>query len=103
VGIDHGNSGGSVSFPDRQNLRALRASLTIAIGKMDKYNATLENSPAYWATMILHPGLKKRLIERYLPEEQAQRITHGFEKFFDEEYNKLGPLVIRQASHSWSS
>ncbi|KAK2669201.1 hypothetical protein RAB80_014727 [Fusarium oxysporum f. sp. vasinfectum] len=102
VGVDHGNSGGSVSFSDGQNLRALRASLTIAIGKMDKYIATLEDSPAYWATMILHPGLKKRWIEKYLPEEQAQRITHGFEKFFDEEYNKPGPLVIQQASHSQS-
>ncbi|KAK2675153.1 hypothetical protein RAB80_010137 [Fusarium oxysporum f. sp. vasinfectum] len=67
VGVDHGNSGGSVSFSDGQNLRALRASLTIAIGKMDKYIATLEDSPAYWAAMILHPGLKKRWIEKYLP------------------------------------
>ncbi|KAK7571274.1 hypothetical protein V3481_018492 [Fusarium oxysporum f. sp. vasinfectum] len=103
LGVDHGNSGGPVSFSDGQNLRALRASLTIAIGRMDKYIATLEDSPAYWAAMILHPCLKKRWIEKYLPEEQAQRITHGFEKFFDEEYNKPGPLVIQQASHSRSS
>ncbi|SCV57416.1 uncharacterized protein FFB14_15150 [Fusarium fujikuroi] len=95
LGVDHGNSGGPVSFSDGQNLRALRASLTIAIGRMDKYIATLEDSPAYWAAMILHPSLKKRWIEKYLPEEQAQRITHGFEKFLDEEYNKPGPLVIQ--------
>ncbi|KAK2684307.1 hypothetical protein QWA68_016967, partial [Fusarium oxysporum] len=103
VDAEHGNSGGSICFSDRQSLRALRANLTIAIGKMDKYIATLEDSPSYWAAMTLHPGLQKRWIEKHLPEEQAQRIIHGFKKFFDEEYSKQGPLVIQQASHSRSS
>ncbi|KAK4031595.1 hypothetical protein C8A01DRAFT_21212 [Parachaetomium inaequale] len=55
AGKDH-----SADFSDRQNLRTLRASLAVAIDKIDKYIATLEDSPAYWAAMILHPGLKKR-------------------------------------------
>ncbi|KAK4128021.1 hypothetical protein N657DRAFT_111 [Parathielavia appendiculata] len=42
--------------------------------KIDKYIATLEDSPAYWVAMILHPGLKKRWIEKHLSEEHAQRI-----------------------------
>ena len=81
----------SVDFSDRQNLRALRASLTIAIHKINKYVATLEDSPAYWAAMILHPGLKKRWIEKHLSEEHAQRVIQGFKKFFDEDYNKQSP------------
>lgn len=83
----------SADFSDGQNLRALRASLTVASYKIDKYIATLEDSPAYWATMILHPGLKKRWIEKYLPEEHAQRIIQDFKKFFDEDYNKQSPPV----------
>ena len=68
----------SADLSDRQNLRALRASLTVAIHKIDKYVAALEDSPAYWAAMILHPGLKKRWIEKHLSEEHAQRIIQGF-------------------------
>ncbi|RSL46134.1 hypothetical protein CEP54_013985, partial [Fusarium duplospermum] len=47
------------TFSDDKNLRALRASLSVAIFKIKKYIATLDHSPAYWAAMILHPGLKK--------------------------------------------
>ncbi|KAL2137480.1 hypothetical protein VTI28DRAFT_9509 [Corynascus sepedonium] len=78
----------SADLSDWQNLRALRASLTVAIHKIDKYIAALEDSPAYWAAMILYPGLKKRWIEKHLSEEHAQRIIQGFKKFFDEDYNK---------------
>ena len=90
-----GNSN-SADFSDRQNLRALRASLAVAIYKIDKYIATLEDSPAYWAAMILHPGLKKRWIEKQLSEEHAQRVIQGFKKFFDEDYNNQGSPAPRQ-------
>ncbi|KAL6402721.1 hypothetical protein AUP68_14055 [Ilyonectria robusta] len=93
----------SADFSDRQNLRALRASLTVAIHKIDKYVAPLEDSPTYWAAMILHPGLKKRWIEKYLPEEHAWRIIQGFNKFFDEDYNKQGPPVTTQISQTRSN
>jgi hypothetical protein len=86
----------SADFSDRQNLRALRASLAVAIYKIDKYIATLEDSPAYWAAMILHPGLKKRWIEKHLSEEHAQRVIQGFKKFFDEDYNKQVFAAPRQ-------
>jgi len=72
----------SADFSDQRNLRASRASLAVAIYKSDKYVATLEDSTAYWAAMILHPGLKKRWIEKNLSEEHAQRVIRGFKKFF---------------------
>jgi hypothetical protein len=90
----------SAAFSDRENLRALRASLAVAIYKIDKYVATLEDSPACWAAMILHPGLKKRWIEKHLSEEHAQRIIQGFTKFFDEEYNKQGSPVPPQSAQT---
>lgn len=86
----------SAEFSDRQNLRALRASLSVAIYKVDKYIATLEDSPAYWAAMILHPGLKKRWIEKHLSEQHAQRIIQGFKKFFDKDYNQKSSPTPRQ-------
>ena len=51
------------TFSDRGNLRALRASIGIAIDKIKNY---LDQSPADWAAMILHHGLKKRWIEKHL-------------------------------------
>jgi hypothetical protein len=82
-----------LTFSDDENLRALRASISVAIFKIEKYIATLEHSPTYWAAMILHPGLKKRWIEKNLDEEHAQRVFSTFTKFFDDEYNKLGPQL----------
>lgn len=77
------------TFSDDKNLHALRASLSVAIFKIEKYIATLDHSPAYWAAMILHPGLKKRWIEKNLDEEHAQHVFSTFTKFFDDEYKKL--------------
>jgi hypothetical protein len=90
----------SSDFADRQTLRALRASLAVAIYKIDKYVATLEDSPAYWAAMILHPGLKKRWIEKHLSEEHAQRIIQGFKKFFDQDYNKQSSPAPGQSAQT---
>ncbi|RSL42525.1 hypothetical protein CEP54_015444 [Fusarium duplospermum] len=88
---ESGESGDSEgpTFSDDKNLHALRASLSVAIFKIEKYIATLDHSPAYWAAMILHPGLKKRWIEKNLDEEHAQHVFSTFTKFFDDEYNKL--------------
>ena len=94
--VDDVGNDDSADCSDQQNLRRLRASLTVAIYKISKYVTTLEDSPAYWAAMILHPGLKERWIEYYLSEEHAQYIIQGFKKFFDEDYNKQGSPAFRQ-------
>lgn len=93
----------SDNFSDQQNLRALRTSLAVAIHKIDKYIATLDDSPAYWAAMVLHPGLKKRWIEKHLPEEHSRRIIQGFKRFFEDDYNKQGLPPSHQTARARSN
>ncbi|RKK08104.1 hypothetical protein BFJ67_g18285, partial [Fusarium oxysporum f. sp. cepae] len=51
------------------NLRAVRGCITCAIYKLEKYVTLLEDSPAYWTAMILHPAFKDKWIREYLPGE----------------------------------
>lgn len=71
------------------NLRAIRGCITCAIHKLEKYITLLEDSPAYWTAMILHPAFKDKWVREYLPEEQANRIVDSFKQFFNRDYNKL--------------
>ncbi|KAL5603678.1 hypothetical protein FOVSG1_006428 [Fusarium oxysporum f. sp. vasinfectum] len=66
-----------------QRQRAVRGCITCAIYKLEKYVTLLEDSPAYWTAMILHPVFKDKWIREYLPGEQAKRIVDGFKQFFD--------------------
>ncbi|RKK15470.1 hypothetical protein BFJ67_g17936, partial [Fusarium oxysporum f. sp. cepae] len=52
---------------DDVNLRAVRGCITCAIYKLEKYVTLLEDSPAYWTAMILHPAFKDKWIREYLP------------------------------------
>jgi hypothetical protein len=58
----------------------LRASIGIAIDKIKNY---LDQSPADWAAMILHHGLKKRWIEKHLPKQQADSVIENFKVFLN--------------------
>jgi hypothetical protein len=93
-------SGISLAAPSEDlqddNLRAIWASLTCAIYKIEKYVALLEDSPAYWAAMILHPGYKKRWIERNLSAEHASRVFAAFTDLFERDYNKVDARPIQQ-------
>jgi hypothetical protein len=80
------------TLSDRDNLRALRASIGIAIHKIKKYTNYLDQSPAYWAAMILHPGLKKRWIEKHLPKQQAESVIENFQSFFTQNYDQDGNM-----------
>ncbi|KAJ0127546.1 hypothetical protein HZ326_29354 [Fusarium oxysporum f. sp. albedinis] len=71
------------------SLRAIRSCITCAIYKLEKYVTLLEDSPAYWTAMILHPAFKDKWIREYLPGEQANRIVDSFKQFFDGDYHKL--------------
>jgi len=76
-------------FASPEYLRALQASLTLAIMKVEKYVAALDRSPVYWASMILHPGLKKRWIEKHLPEREASNIFRNFQQFYEQNSNMM--------------
>ncbi|RKK17189.1 hypothetical protein BFJ66_g18002, partial [Fusarium oxysporum f. sp. cepae] len=84
------------------NLRAVRGCITCAIYKLEKYVTLLEDSPAYWTAMILHPAFKDKWIREYLPGEQAKRIVDSFKQFFDRDYNKLPtqPTPIQKKTKS---
>jgi len=103
--VDHSDDEETPHFFDRDNLRALRASLAIAIHKIEKYVAVLEHSPAYWAAMILHPGLKKRWIERNLSQRKTTEILQTFGEFFDAQYDQrdtslpAGQQTFRLGAH----
>ncbi|KAM5528699.1 transposase-like protein [Fusarium oxysporum f. sp. phaseoli] len=87
---------------DDVNLRAVRGCITCAIYKLEKYVTLLEDSPAYWTVMILHPAFKDKWICEYLPGEQAKRIVDSFKQFFDRDYNKLPtqPTPIQKKTKS---
>ncbi|GKU14095.1 unnamed protein product [Fusarium langsethiae] len=80
---------GSTAFATFRGGRAVRGCITCAIYKLEKYVTLLEDSPAYWTAMILHPAFKDKWIREYLPGEQANRIVDSFKQFFDRDYNKL--------------
>ncbi|KAK2926564.1 hypothetical protein FoTM2_013432, partial [Fusarium oxysporum f. sp. vasinfectum] len=84
------------------NLRAVRGCITCAIYKLEKYVTLLEDSPAYWTAMILHPAFKDKWIREYLPGEQAKRIVDSFKQFFDRDYNKrpTQPTPIQKKAKS---
>lgn len=56
----------------------IRESLKLSIKKLEKYVALMERSPAYWAAMVLHPGLRSRWIDRNLEKEQGARVISQF-------------------------
>jgi len=66
----------------------LRASIGIAIHKIKNY---LDQSPADWAAMILHHGLK-RWIEKHLPNQQADSVIENFKVFFKQNYDQDGNM-----------
>lgn len=84
------------------NLRAIRGCITCAIYKLEKYVTLLEDSPAYWTAMILHPAFKDKWIREYLPGEHANRIVDRFKQFFGRDYNNLPtqPTPIQKKTKS---
>ncbi|RKK23561.1 hypothetical protein BFJ67_g17107, partial [Fusarium oxysporum f. sp. cepae] len=84
------------------NLRAIRGCITCAIYKLEKYVTLLEDSPAYWTAMILHPAFKDKWIREYLPGEHANRIVDRFKQLFGRDYNNLPtqPTPIQKKTKS---
>jgi hypothetical protein len=57
-----------------------------------KFINYLDQSPAYWAAMILYPGHKKRWIEKHLPKQQADSAIENFQSFFTQNYDQDGTM-----------
>ena len=61
-----------------ENRDFLRQSLDLAIEKIEKYTTLSEDTPAYFAAMLLHPGIKllatfKRTMASVLPSHCSLR------------------------------
>ncbi|EAQ87078.1 hypothetical protein CHGG_08331 [Chaetomium globosum CBS 148.51] len=67
-------------------LNFLQVSLDLAIAKLDKYVVAMEQSPAYWAAMILHPGHRTRWLERNFGSDRRDNIIATFKRFYQDEY-----------------
>ncbi|KAK4237542.1 hypothetical protein C8A03DRAFT_15921, partial [Achaetomium macrosporum] len=67
---------------------SLQSSLQYAIDKLEKYLEILDETPAYWAALILHPGRRMKWV-RLFYEGNDQRILdiqRRFVAYFDTYY-----------------
>jgi hypothetical protein len=80
--IHSSNSASRFEHGDEE-FRFTQTSLRFAIENLGKYINLVEELPAYWVAMILHPGHRKRWIERYLDSEQAYGLFVTFRQFFN--------------------
>ena len=71
---------------DDDPFNVIERNIRNAITKLQKHVAKMEDSPAYWAAMILHPTHKTRWIELNFSVQRAQSIIASFEKLFQEDY-----------------
>lgn len=46
----------------------------------------MEESPAYWAAMILHPRHKRKWVDRFLGEERSLKAYRAYRDFYLAEY-----------------
>jgi hypothetical protein len=70
----------------------IRVCIEVSIEKVEKYIRLLDNAPAYWGAMILHPGIKWLWIDRTFDSEHINRILTTFEHSFESEYPNLEAL-----------
>ncbi|KAM7186725.1 hypothetical protein V8F33_011648 [Rhypophila sp. PSN 637] len=67
----------------------LQSSIKYAINKLEKYMEILDETPAYWAALILHPGRRMKWVRIFYRNEDShriQQIQRLFVSYFDEHY-----------------
>lgn len=68
---------------------SLQSSIKYAIDKLEKYMEILDETPAYWAALILHPGRRMKWVRMFYRNEDShriQQIQRLFVSYFDEHY-----------------
>ncbi|KAM7209268.1 hypothetical protein V8F06_014887, partial [Rhypophila decipiens] len=68
---------------------SLQSSIKYAIEKLEKYMEILDETPAYWAALILHPGRRMKWVRMFYRNEDShriQQIQRLFVSYFDEHY-----------------
>jgi hypothetical protein len=84
----------------RAGISCIRISLENSIQKLEKYVCLMEQSPAYWSAMILHPGLKRKWIDYFLTPAHARRAFASFKELYDEEYAHIDVPAAQPPSES---
>jgi hypothetical protein len=74
------------------------AKLLNAERKLDKYFDLLDNSPLYYAAVILHPGRKFEYFEdkwgAYDDGKWVKKVKKSFEKLFNEYADKAAAIAV---------
>lgn len=65
----------------------LRVNICLAILKIKKYRDLMEQSPAYWSAMILHPGYNRKWLANNLSSQRYATAITAFKRLYDEEYS----------------
>jgi hypothetical protein len=79
--------------PDDDHVSFVRTSLQLAIQKLQEYVGLMEESPAYWVAMLLHPGHKKRWMDKCLSPDRARKAFAACRDLYQAEYADL-PVPI---------
>lgn len=66
--------------------RSIQKGIKSALTKLQEYIDLLDDSPAYWIAMILHPGYQTRWMEKYLPGYRVDYHIATFKQCFQEQY-----------------
>ena len=73
---------------DDEGFNSIQSSLKLAIEKIEKYMELMDNTPAYWASMILLPDCRIRWVERFFERDPVKvaSIKANFKQFFEQQY-----------------
>lgn len=64
----------------------IRGSIDQAIAKLEKYKELLSKSSSYWIAMVLHPGHRRKWIERNLSKHEASKVASNLRVVYRTEY-----------------
>lgn len=83
---------------DVPSFSSLQSSIKYAIDKLEKYIEILDETPAYWTALILHPGRRIKWVRMFYRNEDShriQQIQRRFITYFDEHYAAAEPPLTQ--------
>jgi hypothetical protein len=74
---------------------SLQSSLKYAIDKLEKYLDILDETPAYWAALILHPGRRMKWVKLFYEgnDKRILEIQRRFVAYFDAHHPAVEPAA----------
>ncbi|KAK3386494.1 hypothetical protein B0H63DRAFT_137000 [Podospora didyma] len=92
---------------DDDHLFFVRSSVQLAIQKLQEYAGLMEESPAYWAAMLLQPRHRKMWVNTFLSPNRAQKAYGACRELYRAGYADLPvphplpqpPVPLSRGSH----